>query len=272
MNKTSLAAITGGNDLEHGGRSRRLLLVFMAALFFAFAITHLLINTGPGEDSGSGMGGTGKFGESGMGGTGGPVINLGVVDDDKKKNGQTTSEHPSRVETIVQVKDLKLTPASNNWLERKNLVEPVAGSDMSMAITELKSVLSEVDTRPSLPQQARPDLNAVALREVALDLDAEKPVTLNISVLAEQVLTSSLEITRELMLAESTLITNYTMTSTAADSLMSIDVLGRSDAQRKRISLPARPDRPERPSAPSQRFIPVERVNIPSPPVRPMRL
>ena len=254
MNKASLALIKP--------HPQKLLVLLLALLCLVFSLNYLF-SADPGNDGGSGIGGTGKFGgnggDSGMGGTGGPVLKLGATDTDQRRHDddqntrssatvqdQSEAGHNGSVElatAVLDVSTLKLTPP------------PVMPADPAGREINLPDNLDKSLARISLDtaQTSLPLTGQSAGRDSLQDSVAgiEDIIAADIHDTTQRVLTSSLEVTRQLMLAENR--TNLTLAADTEDPV-SIEVIGKRDDERR------------------QRIAPAQRAAIPAPPVRPMRI
>lgn len=276
MNKTSVAISNIKINV--------LLIVFLATLCLAFLMNYFFI-TGPGGDSGSGLGGTGKFGESGLGGTGkfgdggpggsgGGVSNLSAVEneaEDNNDNFEAATLMISRInvrleEPVVIVETLKLSP-------QNNLINPdIAVRDLMQQ--ELTAIISEIENanNAAIYPELEPLVDNLELATHPVSLEFEDSIQTQIkedfSLIVEDALVSSLEVTVQLMLVER----NTQLTMLKPGSIVSIEVAGQVLPDRIRISIPVRPERPLRAAIATPRVTPVQRMMIPAPPVRPMRI
>lgn len=261
-----------------GGLRRNPLLAVMIGLLCAFLSYQVLFVSDPG-DSGSGIGGTGRFGgESGVGGTGAPNPGLGALDNDNDAESdgdsfyQTTpamiadrAREPASEVVPVDVDSLRLSPDAEELAALKGRLEAVQ--------RELDRSLQRVADQSDL---ARADLAAIADHQAATVVFDPEDQLLSRDMRADMLI-DSMEITRQLMLAETN---SSLMVDLQPDAVFSYDQdenVGEAestdvftDDTRRRLSVPARPERPDRPSMP-RRSAPSQRA-IPTPPVRPLRI
>lgn len=230
--------------------SKHYMLVLLLMLLCALAAMNLFFDPSGGGE-GSGIGGTGKFGgESGFGGTGGPMLKLGALDSEEKEAGHDLADG------IEQASPQLLA------LNAESLSAPEAA--VKPALEELIKPL------PSLSLQREPQAiiaryePTIGLIDVELPVEViSREVALAAPSLSVEPFEPSLEEERQLV----ALSQNKTYSDNAVNV---IDVNGA--VERTRVNLPLRPDRPERPAVMSQRIAPVQRVAVPPPPVRPMRI
>ncbi|MEX0902680.1 MAG: hypothetical protein WDZ76_08145 [Pseudohongiellaceae bacterium] len=215
------------------------LAAFMVLLFVIINSTSTGYLRGDGDDDGSGIGGTGRYGpapetgESGFGGTGLQPF-LGNID----------SVEPGRLPANSAVAAVRVAVETTTDSGSIDISENI------QARLERDALLRQLVLKESSPQ--------IPLREITLETDT--------SMRAK---TRELELGFELPSIAPVVATASIDTSMVAPAVAGINADEQQPARLKRVNLPERVQRPELP--PIQRIRPIERLSILPPPVRPMQ-
>jgi hypothetical protein len=241
------------------------LFVLLLLLLLALGAQKLFF-IDPGSDAGSGIGGTGKagneFGGSGLGGTGksGGGLKLGAADDD-----ESADSGPASLEIVPQYEEALAGTAMS--VELKALLPRVEVSTLrltpeplpALAVLRQQALVSRFDLAEFTVHLSKAE---TVSRELMQQIKAE----LDVLPSREQFAPPALQ--QNPLIAEAVSELDLPGFDTEGVGTTAVTI----GQERNRLSLPVRPERPERPGNLSPRIMPVERVNLPPPPVRPMRI